>query len=60
MCCVLTGVSVPEGFKQEHVMYVWFDALTSYLTGSQALVMVMPLVMALVMAFEGGFRVSSG
>ena len=29
---------MPENFDQDHVMYVWFDALTSYLTGSQALV----------------------
>ncbi|GMH83038.1 hypothetical protein TL16_g09463 [Triparma laevis f. inornata] len=28
------GIPVPEGFKEKHVMYVWFDALTNYLTGS--------------------------
>lgn len=27
------GVPVPEGFEDDHVMYVWFDALTNYLTG---------------------------
>ncbi|KAL7552162.1 hypothetical protein ACHAWF_015378 [Thalassiosira exigua] len=31
------GVPVPEGFEQNHVMYVWFDALTNYLTGVDAL-----------------------
>lgn len=31
------GISVPEGFKQDHVMYVWFDALSNYLTGVNAL-----------------------
>jgi methionyl-tRNA synthetase len=27
------GIPVPEGFEKDHVMYVWFDALTNYLTG---------------------------
>lgn len=27
------GISVPEGFKDKHVMYVWIDALSNYLTG---------------------------
>mmetsp|Transcript_6443 Transcript_6443/g.12431 ORF Transcript_6443/g.12431 Transcript_6443/m.12431 type:complete len:793 (-) Transcript_6443:34-2412(-) len=31
------GISVPEGFDSNHVMYVWFDALTNYLTGVDAL-----------------------
>lgn len=31
------GISVPKGFDQKHVMYVWFDALTNYLTGIHAL-----------------------
>ena len=31
------GIPVPEGFEQNHVMYVWFDALTNYLTGVNAL-----------------------
>lgn len=35
---VCAGVAVPPGFDQEHVMYVWFDALTSYLSGVHAMV----------------------
>ena len=31
------GIPVPEGFDTKHVMYVWFDALTNYLTGVDAL-----------------------
>ena len=31
------GIRVPAGFDQNHVMYVWFDALTNYLTGVHAL-----------------------
>jgi len=31
------GIPVPDGFDQKHVMYVWFDALTNYLTGVNAL-----------------------
>lgn len=31
------GIPVPEGFDNKHVMYVWFDALTNYLTGVDAL-----------------------
>ena len=27
------GISVPEGFDDNHVMYVWIDALSNYLTG---------------------------
>jgi methionyl-tRNA synthetase len=27
------GIPVPEGFDPEHVMYVWFDALSNYVTG---------------------------
>lgn len=27
------GIPVPEGFHEKHVMYVWMDALTNYLTG---------------------------
>lgn len=29
------GIPVPEGFKEGHVMYVWFDALVNYLTGME-------------------------
>ncbi|GMH98554.1 hypothetical protein TrST_g7055 [Triparma strigata] len=28
------GIPVPPGFKEKHVMYVWFDALTNYITGA--------------------------
>eukprot|EP01035_Chromulina_nebulosa_P017132 gene17132-22646_t len=31
------GIPVPSGFDQKHVMYVWFDALTNYLSGIHAL-----------------------
>ena len=31
------GIPVPKGFDQRHVMYVWFDALSNYLTGVDAL-----------------------
>jgi len=31
------GISMPEGFDPRHVMYVWFDALTNYLTGVRGL-----------------------
>lgn len=31
------GIPVPDGFDSKHVMYVWFDALTNYLTGVHAL-----------------------
>ena len=31
------GIPVPEGFEPNHVMYVWFDALTNYLTGVDVL-----------------------
>ena len=31
------GVPVPDGFEKDHVMYVWFDALTNYLTGVDGL-----------------------
>jgi len=31
------GIPVPEGFEDKHVMYVWFDALTNYLSGVNAL-----------------------
>ena len=31
------GIPVPEGFDDKHVMYVWFDALSNYLTGVNAL-----------------------
>lgn len=31
------GVPVPEGFDSKHVMYVWFDALSNYLTGVNAI-----------------------
>lgn len=27
------GISVPQGFDANHVMYVWMDALSNYLTG---------------------------
>jgi len=27
------GIRVPEGFDQRHVMYVWFDALSNYISG---------------------------
>ena len=32
------GIPVPEGFDPAHVMYVWFDALSNYLSGIHALV----------------------
>lgn len=31
------GISVPEGFADNHVMYVWLDALSNYLTGVNGL-----------------------
>jgi len=31
------GIQVPEGFNAKHVMYVWFDALSNYLTGVNGL-----------------------
>mmetsp|Transcript_25057 Transcript_25057/g.72083 ORF Transcript_25057/g.72083 Transcript_25057/m.72083 type:complete len:759 (-) Transcript_25057:79-2355(-) len=31
------GISVPEGFHENHVMYVWIDALSNYLTGVNGL-----------------------
>lgn len=31
------GIPVPEGFDKKHVMYVWFDALSNYLSGVNAL-----------------------
>lgn len=31
------GIPVPEGFDPKHVMYVWFDALTNYLSGVHGL-----------------------
>jgi methionyl-tRNA synthetase len=31
------GINMPEGFDARHVMYVWFDALTNYLSGVFAL-----------------------
>jgi methionyl-tRNA synthetase len=31
------GIPVPAGFDPRHVMYVWFDALSNYLTGVNAL-----------------------
>lgn len=31
------GVPVPEGFDSKHVMYVWFDALTNYISGVHGL-----------------------
>ncbi|GMI24512.1 hypothetical protein TeGR_g288 [Tetraparma gracilis] len=31
------GIKVPEGFEPGHVMYVWFDALTNYMSGVNAL-----------------------
>lgn len=31
------GIAVPEGFHDHHVMYVWVDALSNYLTGVNAL-----------------------
>jgi len=30
------GINVPEGFEENHVMYVWMDALSNYLTGVDA------------------------
>lgn len=30
------GIPVPEGFEANHVMYVWMDALSNYLTGVDA------------------------
>lgn len=31
------GIPVPEGFAPGHVMYVWFDALSNYISGIHAL-----------------------
>jgi methionyl-tRNA synthetase len=31
------GIPVPEGFDSRHVMYVWFDALTNYISGVHGL-----------------------
>lgn len=31
------GIHVPEGFDPDHVMYVWMDALSNYLTGVNGL-----------------------
>lgn len=31
------GIPVPEGFDAKHVMYVWVDALSNYLTGVNGL-----------------------
>lgn len=31
------GIPVPEGFDSRHVMYVWFDALSNYLSGISAM-----------------------
>ena len=31
------GIEVPDGFDKRHVMYVWFDALTNYITGVHGL-----------------------
>ena len=31
------GIKMPDGFDDKHVMYVWFDALTNYLSGVHAL-----------------------
>jgi methionyl-tRNA synthetase len=31
------GIPVPQGFDQKHVMYVWFDALTNYISGVRGL-----------------------
>ena len=31
------GIAVPEGFEKSHVLYVWMDALSNYLTGIDAL-----------------------
>ncbi len=31
------GIPVPEGFHDHHVMYVWLDALSNYLTGVNGL-----------------------
>ena len=31
------GITMPKGFDERHVMYVWFDALSNYLTGVHGL-----------------------
>ena len=31
------GIPMPTGFNANHVMYVWFDALSNYLSGINAL-----------------------
>jgi tRNA synthetases class I (M) len=31
------GIPVPEGFEKDHVMYVWFDALSNYISSIHAL-----------------------
>jgi len=30
------GIPAPDGFEKDHVMYVWMDALSNYLTGVNA------------------------
>ena len=32
-CMVIVGRGIPLPDAPEHVMYVWFDALTNYLSG---------------------------
>ena len=32
------GIPVPHGFDKKHVMYVWFDALSNYITGPRTFV----------------------
>eukprot|EP01061_Rhynchopus_euleeides_P045838 TRINITY_DN8432_c0_g1_i1.p1 TRINITY_DN8432_c0_g1~~TRINITY_DN8432_c0_g1_i1.p1 ORF type:complete len:743 (+),score=334.91 TRINITY_DN8432_c0_g1_i1:49-2229(+) len=31
------GIRLPEGFEENHVMYVWFDALTNYVSATHLL-----------------------
>ena len=31
------GITLPPGFDDKHIMYVWFDALSNYLTGVDGL-----------------------
>lgn len=47
------GIPVPLGFDQEHVMYVWFDALTNYLSGVHALVSFRRIVVRFTNLFLG-------
>lgn len=51
---------MPVGFDQSHVMYVWFDALTNYLSGIHALVRVRATVALMIEAFPEFLRTDLG